>query len=134
MEPGGHCMDRTQANADGSGLQSTAFGRNSHDLANEFSNRLAAVGEAHAFRRRRPLGQQQSRPPLLRWSNRPWGEAATAIGADIAQMPLDAIGAEGAFVAADARFGGGRQQVLVAIFAIRPKFERHVFAAKKRRT
>jgi hypothetical protein len=44
-------------------------------------------------------------------------------------MPLDAIGAEGAFERADARFGRVRRQVLVAIFAIRPKFERHVFLA-----
>jgi hypothetical protein len=44
-------------------------------------------------------------------------------------MPLDTIGAEGAFEAADARFSRGRRQVLVAIFAIRPKFERHVFLA-----
>ena len=39
-----------KANADGSGLQSTAFGRNSHDLENEFSDRLGAVGKPHAFR------------------------------------------------------------------------------------
>jgi hypothetical protein len=44
-------------------------------------------------------------------------------------MPLDAIGAEGAFERADARFSRVRRQVLVAIFAIRPKFERHVFLA-----
>jgi len=124
-------MDRTQANADGSGLQSTAFGRDRRDLANECGDRLATVGETHAFCRGRPLGQRQSRPPLLRWPDRPRDEAATAIGADIAQMPLDAIGAEGAFVGADARFGGGRRQVLVAIFAIRPKFERHVFSPRR---
>ena len=57
-------------------------------------------------------------------------EAAAAIGADIAQTSLDAIGAEGAFESADARLGGVRRQVLVAIFAIRPKFERHVVSPK----
>src|ERR1700722_3918944 len=45
-------------------------------------------------------------------------------------MPLDAIGAEGAFVSADARFARVRRQILVAIFAIRPKFERHVSSPK----
>src|ERR1700677_3121671 len=45
-------------------------------------------------------------------------------------MALDAIGAEGALEAADACFARVRRQVLVAIFAIRPKFERHVPSPK----
>ena len=118
-------MDRTQANADGSGLQSTAFGRGRRDLANECGDRLATVGETHAFCRGRPLGQRQSRPPLLRWSNRPRRKAAAAVRADIVQFRLDAIRAERAFVRADAGFRRIRRQVFVAIFAIRPKLQRH---------
>src|ERR1700677_2006814 len=41
-------------------------------------------------------------------------------------MPLDAVGAEGAFVTADARLKRSGRQIPIAIFAIRPKFERHV--------
>ena len=47
-------------------------------------------------------------------------------------MPLDAVGAERAFVGADARVRSIRRQVLVAIFAIRPQFERHFRYPKKR--
>ena len=42
-------------------------------------------------------------------------------------MPPSAVGAEGALIGADARIERIGRQVLVAIFAIRPKFERHVF-------
>ena len=57
--------------------------------------------------------------------DRPRHEAAAAVRADIVQLGLDAIGAEGALVAADARLGRCRRQVLVAIFAVGPKLERH---------
>ena len=78
--------------------RSAALGRGRRNLSNEFSDLLATVGQPHALRRGRPAGQRRPRPPLPRWPDRTRDEAATAIGADIAQMPLDAIGAEGAFV------------------------------------
>ena len=46
-------------------------------------------------------------------------------GHTLASLCLDTIGAEGAFIAADARFRRIRRQVLVAIFAVRPKLQRH---------
>ena len=67
------------------------------------SDILATVGQPHALRRGRPVGERRPGPPLPRWPDRPRDEAAAAIGTDIAQMPLDAIGAEGALVGADAR-------------------------------
>ena len=39
--------------------------------------------------------------PLGRRTDRPWREAAAAIGTDVEKHPLDVIGAEGAFVAAN---------------------------------
>src|SRR5581483_4310376 len=72
------------------------------------------------------LGDAQTGPPLGHWANGPRRETAAAIRADIMQDGLHAVGAEGAFIRADARVGRIRRQVLVAIFAVRPKLECHV--------
>ena len=48
-------------------------------------------------------------------------EAAAAIGADMAQHVFDAVGAERALIAADARLGGFRRQVPVAALAVGSK-------------
>src|SRR5690348_7219082 len=75
--------------------------------------------------RRRAFRHGQAGPPLLRGADRPRLESAAAIWTDIAELCFDALRAEGAFVRADARIGGVRRQVLVAIFAIGSKRERH---------
>src|SRR5258707_1039384 len=66
-----------------------------------------------------------ARPPLSGGPDRPRHETAAAVRADIIKPGLDAIRAEGAFVGADPRFQRVRRKVLVAIFAVRPKLQRH---------
>ena len=46
-------------------------------------------------------------------------------GQTLLQLGLDAVRAERALIAADPRFRRVRRQVLVAIFAVRPKLQRH---------
>ena len=60
-----------------------------------------------------------------RGPDRPRDKAAAAVRADIVQFGLDAVRAERALVAADARFRRVRRQILVAIFAVRPELQRH---------
>ena len=64
-------------------------------------------------------------PPLGGGPDRPRHKAAAAVRADIVQLVVGAIRAERAFVGADPRFRCIRRQVLVAIFAVRPKLQRH---------
>src|SRR5262249_47736852 len=64
-------------------------------------------------------------PPLRRWTNGPRREAAAAVRTDIVQLGGDAVGAEGAFVGADARERRGRRQVAITPFAVRPQLESH---------
>src|SRR5262245_61202219 len=61
-------------------------------------------------------------------------EAAAAVRADIPENALDAGGAEGALVGADARFGRGGGQGLVAVLAGRPQLEHQAGMASTRLT
>jgi hypothetical protein len=84
-----------------------------------------AVGQMHAFVRRRALPDRQSGTPFLRGPDRPRRKTAAAVRAYIVQLALDAVRTEGAFVAADARLRRMRRKILVAIFAVRSKLQRH---------
>ena len=70
-------------------------------------------------------GEAYPRPPLIDGANRPRHKPAAAIRTDVENLGLDAGGAEGAFVGADARIERIGWQVLVAIFAIGSKLQRH---------
>ena len=52
-------------------------------------------------------------------------ETAAAVRADIVELVLHAIRTERALIAADARFRRRGREILVAIFAVRPKLQRH---------
>src|SRR4029077_20229949 len=80
-------------------------------------------------RRRGILAEMVVTFPVVRRPDRPGREAAAAVGADIAQHILDAGGAEGALVAADARLERGGRQRLVAMLAGRPQLEHHCIRA-----
>jgi hypothetical protein len=73
----------------------------------------------HALARGGALGEAQARTPLGHRANGARDEVDAAIRADIVENRLDAIGAEGAFIAADTSVGRMRGKVLVAIFAVR---------------
>jgi hypothetical protein len=78
---------------------------------------------------RDPLGGSRvffaadARTPFGDRSNRARRKPAAAIGTDVAEDLVDAIGAEGALIAADPRIARLRRQVLVAPFAIRPELQ-----------
>src|SRR6516165_7613313 len=96
---------------------------------------LQAIFEMYPLARSRVLFQRYARPPFLRGPDRPRHKSATAIRAYIAEFGLDAIGTKGALIAADPRLHGIRQKILVAIFAVRSKLQRHdgrVLAKEKR--
>jgi hypothetical protein len=52
-------------------------------------------------------------------------ETAAAVGAHIMELVLDAVRTERALIAADARFHRICGEILVAIFAVRSKLQRH---------
>ena len=79
---------------------------------------LPAVGEPHPLARRRALGKRQPGTPFPDRPDRPRHEAAAAVRADIVEMLVDAIRAEGALVGADARQRRGRRQVAIAPFTV----------------
>ena len=57
------------------------------------------------------------------WPDGAVDEAAAAVGADIVQVLVNAVRAEGALIGADHRIQSLGWQVFVAIFAVGPKFE-----------
>src|SRR5712664_2132375 len=86
---------------------------------------VQAVGQMHPLVRRRALLNRQSRTPFLGRPDRPRDKTAAAVRAYIAQLVLDAVRTERAFVRADARFHSMRRKILVAIFAVWPELQRH---------
>ena len=60
---------------------------------------------------------------ILSWPIWPLTKSTAAIGADIVQVRLDAVPAEGAFIGTDHGVGRVGRQVLVAIFAVRPQLQ-----------
>src|SRR3984893_8223341 len=89
------------------------------------SNIVESVGQMYPFVRWRALLDRQSRPPFLRWPDRPRDKTAAAVRAHIVQLVLDAVRTERAFVTADARFHRSGRKILVAILAVRPELQRH---------
>ena len=89
------------------------------------SDILDAVFKMHALVRGQLLDDAYAGPPLGRGPDRPRHEATAAVRADIVQLGVDAIRAERAFVGANPRLRRVRRQILVAIFAVRPKLQRH---------
>jgi len=81
--------------------------------------------ETNPLVRRRLLCGTNARPPFIRRPDRPRRKAAAAVRADIVQLVLGAVGAEGALIAADARLRRRWRKVLVAIFAVRSQLQRH---------
>ena len=57
------------------------------------------------------------------WADRPGDKATCAIRADVVQHSINAVGAEGALVAANPRLGGGWRQVFVTHLAVRTQFQ-----------
>src|SRR5271165_140058 len=113
--------------------RSAVLRRDVSEARAERRNILEAVGEMNARLRRRTFRDGKPRPPLCRGANGPRLEAAAAIRADIVELALDAVDAEGAFVRADAGERGVRRQITVAPLAIRSKLQSHVanlFSAK----
>src|SRR5579871_2172496 len=86
---------------------------------------IERIFQVHPLVGGRMLCDAYARPPFLGRAYWPGYESAAAIRADIVEFLLGAIGAEGALVAANARLRRMRRQVLVAIFAVRPKLQRH---------
>ena len=66
---------------------------------------------------RRILAQIVVVLPIAGRPDRARYEAAAAVGADMVQHPVDAVGAKGALVAADAGVERFRRQWFVAVFA-----------------
>src|ERR1700736_6666672 len=89
------------------------------------SDVVETMGEMDALARRRLLFDRHAGPPFLCRPDRPGDKTAAAVRAHIVELVLDAVRTEGALVTADARFQRMRRKVLVAIFAVRPKLQRH---------
>tara|TARA_Y100000052_G_scaffold27590_2_gene37015 strand:- start:4497 stop:4757 length:261 start_codon:yes stop_codon:yes gene_type:complete len=62
----------------------------------------------------------------LRGADRARDKTTAAIGADILQPGLNAVGAEGAFIAANTGVGGVGRKICIAEFAIRSEVQGHV--------
>src|SRR5262252_7072593 len=63
--------------------------------------------------------------PLLRRPDRSRHKTAAAVRADVEQLCLHAVRAEGALIGADPSLGRRGRQVLVAIFAVGTKLQGH---------
>src|SRR5690242_6073193 len=75
-------------------------------------------------RARRVEPQPFARPVFLHRPDRASYQFTPAIGTDVEQHIVRAVGAPRAFIRADARIVGLRRQVAIAQFAIGTKFER----------
>jgi hypothetical protein len=69
------------------------------------------------------MGEADAGPPGVFRSDRSRDEPAAAVGTDVSQDPIDTVGAERAFVAADPRLGGLRRQIPVTELAVGSKVE-----------
>src|ERR1700735_2640163 len=70
------------------------------------------------------LGAYAGAPGCSR-PDRPRRDTAAAVRANIKKLVVDTVRAERALIAADARFRRARWEIPVAIFAVRPKLQRH---------
>jgi hypothetical protein len=101
------------------------FWRNIPDPRAVHRDIVHVVFEMHALVRCRLRFCAYASTPWLCGPDRPRCKAAAAVRANIFDFGLDAIRAKRAFIAADAGFCCVRRQVLVAIFAVRSKLQRH---------
>ena len=86
---------------------------------------VGAKFQMHALARRwMRLGAYTGTPGCGR-PNGARSETAAAVRADIVELVLHTIRTERALIAADARFRRSGREILVAIFAVRPKLQRH---------
>lgn len=88
-------------------------------------NIVETVFEVNALRRSRVLCERHPWPPFPCWPDRPRDKSAAAVRAHIAELVLDAVRTERAFIATDARLRRIGRKVLVAIFAVGPELQRH---------
>src|SRR5581483_1988971 len=86
---------------------------------------VEGIFEMHALGRGRLLHDRHAHPPFPRGADRPCHKSPSAIRTDICKLALDAIGAERAFIAANASLLRGGRKVLIAILAVWPKLQRH---------
>lgn len=70
-----------------------------------------------------PKAELFFRTPAFPWAQGAGGEAAAAGGADVFEDGVNAMGAVGAFIGADAGIGGQRGQIDVAEFSIGSEFK-----------
>jgi hypothetical protein len=113
------------ARNDGAERVSPLLWRNVPDPRHMHGDVIKRVFQMYPLVRRRLRGNANARPPLLCGADWPRRKAAAAVRADIVDLARNAIGAEGAFVRADACLRRIRRKVPVAIFAVRPKLQRH---------
>jgi hypothetical protein len=66
-----------------------------------------------------------ARPPFLCGTDWPRSESAPAIRTYVRELVFGTVHAECALIAADAHIRRMRWQILVTIFAVRPKLQRH---------
>src|SRR6266404_6584931 len=99
--------------------------RNIPDTGRMRGDVVETIFEMHTLGRWWVFSDRHAGPPLGCRPDRPRHETATAVRADVVELVLDAVRAEGALKAADARFRRIRRKVLVAIFAVRSQLQRH---------
>src|SRR5713226_8171523 len=87
---------------------------------------LDTVFQMHTLVRGHLLGDADPSPPLGRGPDRPRHKTAAAVRAYIVKFGLNAVRAERAFITAYPSLRRIRRQVLVAIFAVWLKLQRHV--------
>jgi hypothetical protein len=106
-------------------IDSSLLGRNVANPCRMRGDILKAIFEMHPLARSRVLFERYTRPPFLRGPDRPRRKSAAAVRTHIAEPDVDAIGTKGALIAADPRLNRIRRKILVAIFAVRSKLQRH---------
>jgi hypothetical protein len=107
------------------------FGRNAPRRGDNGGDLFRPVLQAAPFCAGRLVGQADTRSPRLSGPDRAWHKTARTVRADIAQHGLDAICAEGAFIAADTRLCRIRGQVAVAHLAIGSDFKQGSLQRKR---
>src|ERR1700687_1907195 len=95
------------------GARSAVLRRNIPHPSGECGDLLARPFQMYRFGGCRLFPEANAGAPLGGGPDRPWREPAAAIGADIEQHILDALGAERALIAADARVERVGRQILV---------------------
>ena len=104
---------------------SPLFRRNIPDARAMRGDIVESVFQMHALVRGQLFLGAHAGSPFPHRPYRPRGKSAAAVRTDIVEFALGAFSAKCAFVTADARFRCVGRKILVAIFAVRPKLQRH---------